>query len=217
MGVITKGEAFELDRPRQVTFIVTGACDSAQNGYLETTLDFLDVGRSQVIGRTRLNSVKPIPMGNGATLFLPKGKYSFTAKVRPDSGGTLANPNIDTATVRINFSPEQPFDIGAASSYGSHESWLLASVGTELPVQAAATIRERLPAGAYLTGSLAILNTGNNTAVATPHALLRGQSLYPLQIEATPIYLRPGIIYRMDCVMIYGGEITSTQSVSVRP
>jgi hypothetical protein len=157
-------------------------------------------------------------MVNGSTLYLPKGKYRFTARVRPDSqGGSLANPSLEEPVLSINYSNELPYVIGQAASAGSHESFLLASVGVEMPVQGRATINERLPKGKYLTGSLTVTNTSTGASIGTPRALLRGRNYTPLQIEATPVYLSPGTIYRFDCNMIYDGEITSMQSISIGP
>lgn len=218
LGVITAPISFELDRPRQVTFYIRGTCDSAQNSYLETTLEYLDTNRALVVARTRLHSLVRITMVNGSTLYLPKGKYRFTARVRPEpQGGPLANPSLEQPALTINTSSELPYAIGQAVSAGSHESFVLASVGVEMPVQSKATINEQLPKGKYLSGSLTITNTSTGTAIGTPRALLRGTNLTPLQLEATPVYLKPGVIYRFDCNMIYDGEITSVQSISVGP
>jgi hypothetical protein len=218
LGVVTAPLSFEIDQPLQVTYYIRGTCDSAQNGYLETTLEYLDTGHALVIARTRLHSMVRIDMANGATLYLPKGKYRVTARVRPEQqGGTLVNPSLEQPTVTINTLIELPYAIGQAVSAGSHESFLLVSVGVEMPVQSKATIREKLPKGKYLSGSLTITNTSTGNAIGTPRALLRGTNLTPLQLDAIPVYLKPGIIYRFDCNMIYDGEITSVQSIFVGP
>lgn len=216
-GVITAPVSFELDQARQVTFNIRGTCDFAQNGYLETTLEYLDSGHALVVARTLLHSMALIRMANGTTLYLPKGKYRMTARVRAQPDGTLGNPALEQPVLTINTSNQLPYAIGQAVSAGSYESFVLVSVGTQMPVQGRATINEKLPKGKYLSGSLTITDTSTNSAIGTPRALLRGVNLTPLQLEATPVYLKPGAIYRFDCNMIYDGEMTSVQSVSAGP
>lgn len=216
LGIITDGVSFELDQPRQVVFAAWGTCAAARSAYLESTLDFVGTGQAPLlISRTVLNTPTETRYTNGASLFLQRGKYTLTARVRADVDGMISRPNIDDATATINTDPNFPYFPGQTNVSGSSESFMLVSTGQEKPVTISAQIKASLPRGDYLSGSLRVTDLSTNSGVATPRALLRGVNQFPLQLEAMPLYLKPARIYRFDCDMIYGGQSPITQSISL--
>jgi hypothetical protein len=216
-GVITKGDSFELDRPRQVVFDIQATCKEAHEAYLETTLEFVTTGAAPlVISRTNLNSSVASAFTNGASLYLPQGKYAFTARIRANAGGSLSAPDISQAKATLNLDPGNPFSLGQCAAAGSSESFVLVSTGKESPIEAEATIRATLPKAEYLSGVLRITDLSTGGAMATPRAMLRGVNLNPLGLEAVPFWLKTGRLYRFDCDMIYGGQTNISQAMLVR-
>lgn len=215
-GTISDGVTFELDRPRQVVLDAWGTCASARSAFLESTLEFVGTGKPPLlVSKTRLDTPVETRFANGSSLFLQRGVYTLTSRLRADPDGMLAKPNIEDATATINTDPNYPYFPGRTSVGGSSESFMLVSTGQEMPVTIMAQIRAQLPKGDYLSGALRVTDGSNNSAVATPRALLRGVNQFPLQLEATPLYLKPDRLYRLDCDMIYGGVATISQSVSL--
>ena len=216
MGVITKGDSFELQKSTQVVFTVRGTCTQATDSYLETELTYVSVDPHKIlISRTDLASRAAATFTNGACLRLPPGKYSFEARIRSNAGGVIGKPNIELATATLYDDAHYPDFVGQASAYGSNNGFVLVSVSKELPVMAAARITVSLPIGERLMSTIRITETASGESISAPRSQLAGGNLVPLETTATPIYVKPGRIYKFHFDLIYGGAADIAASISV--
>jgi hypothetical protein len=216
MGVITKGDSFELQRPTQVVFTVRGTCTQATDSYLETELSYLSGDPHKIlVSRTDLASRVVTTFTNGACLRLPAGKYSFEGRIRSNPGGVIGKPNIELATATLYDDANYPDFVGQALAFGSNNGFVLVSTSKELPVMAAARISATLPAGERLMSTIRITDTVSGASISAPRSQLAGTNLGPLETTATPIYLQPGRIYKFHFDLIYGGAVDIAASISV--
>lgn len=216
MGVITKGDSFELAAPTLAVIGVTASCEAARDISLQTDLTYLSAGgRTVIISRTDVTSSTRRQVNNGAALYLPAGKYSYVARIRANPGGEFVDPNIDSATVTLYPDTVYPDYAGRAVASGSTGGFVTVSVRKELPVMGRARISASLPDGDRLTAAVRLTDLSNNQSFSSPRALLWGPNVVPLQLDADSVVLQPGRMYRFEYDLIYGGEAELTSSISV--
>ena len=215
-GVVTGGDAFELQKSSQVLFTVNGHCNAARNCFCDTVLEYLSTGApAETISTTQLNCAEPFSFNNGASLRLPPGRYRWTTRIDRNAGGELRGANLDVAVKQIYDDLVDPNVIGQAMVSGTSNGYVTLSVRAERAIYARAIITGRLPAGERLTAALRITDPTGAAVIATPRSILLGPNSRQLETEASPIYLPPGKLFRLTYDMIHGSAATMFGSVIV--
>lgn len=216
MGIIDKGDAFELQLPTQVQIQVSGSFKSASNAYVETELNWLSgTPRSLIVSRTELASSVPSRFANGAALRLPPGKYSFAARVRKQPGGTIAAPNIETAAATLYDDLHHSGVLGSASVYGSAGGFVTVSHKDERYVHGRMSVYVKAAEKERVYATMLVRDVASGETIATPRVIQIGTNAYPLEAGVTPIYIKPERLYRFEYTTIYAGAAEMAVSVSV--
>lgn len=216
MGIIDKGDAFELPLATQVLITVAGTIKSASNAYVETELTWLSgQPRSMIVSRTDLASTTPTRFSNGASLRLEPGKYSFVGRIRSNPGGSLAAPNIEIATATLYDDINHAGTVGTAVASGSNNGFVTVSLSSELQIMAALRIVGHPPPDGRLYATMRIEDLSSGEVIATPRVIQAGPNAYPLETRATPIYPKPNRFHRFAYDIINAGLTELAVSISI--
>lgn len=216
MGIIDKGNAFELQLPTQVQIQVSGSFKSAVNAFVETELTWLSGSpRSLIVSRSDLASSVPGRFANGAVLRLAPGKYSFVARVRSQPGGSIAAPNIETAAATLYDDLHHSGTLGTASVFGSANGFVTVSHKDERYIHGRMSVHVKAAARERVYAAMQIRDIASGDVFATPRVIQVGANASPLEAGVTPIYIRPERLYRFEYTTTYAGAAEIAVGISV--